>query len=85
MRLIDSVIIFVSNKPTGLSNINETSIIVYSINDTELMRAASNLEKLLPAKLKDENLVQRCINQRILRTNIYLESAKLTASISQLV
>ena len=64
----------------GLGCIYEPMTIVFSIPDLKLNKAAAALEVLLKPDLKDENVVQRCLQKRILRTNVFNEALKETVS-----
>ena len=67
----------------GLGSIIEPSTIIYSIDSSSVDYAAKHLEEILPSEMQDEDLVQRCIKQRVLRMNIFNDSVRLTVGISQ--
>lgn len=48
-------------------------------------RAAEELEKIPSSKFRDKSLVRRCTEKRVLRTNIFSDSVKLTVSAGRLI
>ena len=65
----------------GLSCIFEPNVIYYSIDSSEIENAAGRLEKVISKQFCDKDLVRRCTEQRVLRTNIYNDTVKLTVSV----
>ncbi|KAH8120571.1 ARM repeat-containing protein [Phellopilus nigrolimitatus] len=61
-----------------LSSIFEPNVIVYSVDSTNMDRAAKNLETLLAQDSCDDKLALRCTQKRVLRTSIYNKTVKLT-------
>lgn len=54
--------------------------IVFSVPDMRLNKAAAALEVLLNPNFRDENLIQQCLQKRVLRTNAFNEALQETVS-----
>lgn len=67
----------------GLGCVHEPSTIYYAIDSMRMDTAAKRLEEILPREMRDEGLVQRCTEHRVLRMNIYNDSLRLTVGVSQ--
>ena len=55
--------------------------IIFSIPDARLNKAANSLESVLKPDFRDEKLVQRCLQKRVLRTEIFNEALNETVRI----
>lgn len=73
------------NMLSGLSCVYEPNFIHYSVDGSRMERAAEELEKIPSSKFRDKSLVRRCTEKRVLRTNIFSDSVKLTVSAGRLI
>ncbi|KAL5535214.1 BLM3_1 [Sanghuangporus sanghuang] len=62
-----------------LSCIYEPNFIHFSVDGSRMEHAAERLQRIVAAKFRDKNLVRRCTEQRVLRTNFFSDSVKLAA------